>query len=102
MNQLKLWMDAATAEEKIALATHAKTSVGHLQQIAGAYRTKGTASVRAGLARRIEQAAAMVSKRNKALPPLLRTDLSSECRECDFAQRCLGSKAAASGFDILE
>lgn len=101
MNQLKLWMDSATAEEKATLADLAKTSIGNLTQIAGAYRTGGVASVRAGLARRIEQAAAVVGKRNRTLPAVLRTDLSPECRECDFAQRCLGSKAAASGFDVL-
>ena len=102
MNQLKIWMDAASHEEKALLAELAGTSIGNLNQIAGGYRTGGAAAVRAGLARRIEKAAGAVAKRNRALPPLVRTDLSSECRECDFAQRCLGMKSAASGFDILD
>lgn len=101
MNQLRLWMDAASAEEKRALAKLANTSLGSLHQIAGGYRTRGSASVRPGLARRLEQAASLLNKANKQLPPLLRTDLAPECRECEFAQKCLGMKAATSGFDAI-
>lgn len=101
MNQLKIWMTAATAEEKAALADLADTSVGTLNQIAGGYRSNGDASVRAGLARKLEKAAATLNRRNQSLPVLLRTDLSPECRECDFAKKCLGDRAAASGFNSL-
>lgn len=101
MNQLKIWMIAATQDEKHALADLAGTSLGMLNQIAGGYRTKGAATVRAGLARRLEKAAAVLNKRNRSLPTMLRTDLSPECRECEFAQRCLGDKAIMSGFDVI-
>ena len=101
MNQLRIWMTAASQDEKAALADLADTSVGTLNQIAGGYRSNGEAVVRAGLARKLEKAASVLNKRNKMLPVLLRTDLSPECRECDFAQRCLGDKAATSGFDVI-
>lgn len=101
MNQLKIWMTAATQEEKHALAELAGTSIGSLSQIAGGYRTNGDAIVRSGLARRLEKAAAVLNRRNRSLPGLLRTDLSPECRECEFAQRCLGDKASLSGFNVL-
>ena len=101
MNQLKVWMQAASTEEKTALADLADTSVGTLNQIAGGYRSNGDAAVRAGPARKLEKAAATLNKRNGALPQLLRTDLAPECRECDFAQKCLGERAAASGFNTI-
>lgn len=101
MNQLKIWMLAASTEEKVALADLAGTTLGTLNQIAGGYRNKGDAVVRSGMARKLENAAAVLNKRNSALPSLLRTDLSVECRECDFAKRCLGDKAAASGFNTI-
>jgi len=94
-------MDTAGREEIAALAELAGTSVGTLNQIAGGYRTKGEANVRSGLAYRLENAATILNKRNKQLPRLLRTDLSPECRGCDFAQRCLKEKAAASGFNVI-
>jgi len=101
MNQLKLWLNAATREEKLALASLAGTTVGTLNQVAGGYRNGGDASVRSGLARKLESAAIALNKRNGTLPTLLRTDLSTECRECDFAKKCLGERAAASGFNTL-
>lgn len=102
MNQLRMWMQAASQEEKSALADLAGTTIGTLNQIAGGYRTGGEAIVRSGLARKLEKAAAVLNKRNKLLPALLRTDLSPECRECEFAQRCLGDKAIMSGFTVIE
>lgn len=102
MNHLRLWMQSASSDEKAALADLAGTTVGTLNQIAGGYRTNGEAAIRAGLARKLEKAALVLNKRNKALPQLLRTDLSPECRECDFAQKCLGEKASMSGFVVLD
>lgn len=101
MNQLRLWMQSANPDEREALAELAGTTVGTLNQIAGGYRTGGAASVRSGLARKLEKAAIVLNKRNKELPLMLRTDLSPECRECEFAQKCLGDKAALSGFDVI-
>lgn len=99
MNSLRRWMDVASTKEVRELAELAGTTYGTLHQIAGGYRTKGAAKVRAGLARRIELAAQELRKRNSGLPDIVRTDLSLECRECEFAQKCLGGRAVASDFD---
>lgn len=101
MNQLRVWMLAASQEEKAALADLAGTTIGTLSQISGGYRSNGDANVRSGMARKLENAAKVLNARNQALPALLRTDLSHECRECDFAQKCLGDRAAASGFNVV-
>lgn len=102
MNQLKVWMKAATGEQKIALADLAGTSLQMLNQIAGGYKQEDrSASVRSGLAIRLEKAAKALNAVDGALPELLRTDLSPECRGCDFARRCLGGKMASSGFDVV-
>ena len=101
MNQLKMWMAVATQEEKHALAQLAGTTIGTLSQIAGGYRTGGDANVRSGMARNLELAAKALNKRNPALPEVLRTDLSPECRVCEFAQKCLGEKMRASGFNVV-
>ena len=102
MNQLRLWLDTATTNEKKELAARAGTSIGTLSQIAGGYRNNGDANVRSGLAGKLERAAAQLRRINPRLPQLLRTDLSLECRECEFAQRCLGQKAALSGFPVVD
>lgn len=101
MNQLKAFLAAATTEEKAALAKLSETTVGTLHQVAGGYRKGGAAVVRSGLAMRIEAAAAQLRKKNRSLPELFRTDLSPECRECDFAKRCLGNKTAGGDFSVL-
>ena len=88
MNILKKWMDAATAVEKGELANLAGTTVGTLNQIAGGYRTEGVASVRSGLAGRLEAASVKLAEANPKLPTLRRVDLSPECRGCDIAKRC--------------
>lgn len=98
MNQMQAWMDEASVEEREALAEMAGTTVGTLRQIAGSYRYNGQPSVRSGLARRIEIAADALRRKNKNLPRVVRTDLSPECRECEFAQKCLGAAAIASDF----
>lgn len=95
-------MHQATPEEREALADLASTTVGTLNQIAGGYRTGGEAIVRSGLARKLEKAAGVLNKRNKNLPQLLRTDLSPECRECEFAQKCLGERSILSGFNVIQ
>lgn len=100
-NQMSVWMETADVEEQKQLALLAGTTVGTLQQIAGSYRTSGVATVRSGLAGRLERAADTLRRKNKNLPPLVRTDLSPECRECEFAQRCLKAAAVASDFSIV-
>lgn len=102
MNKLKQWMTAATQQQKIALADLAGTTVPMLSQIAGGYRRADReAAVRSGLAIRLEQAAKAINKGDTVLPELLRTDLSPECRGCDFARKCLGEKIDKSGFNVV-
>lgn len=101
VNQLRVFLSAATTAEKAELAERSGTTLGTLNQVAGGYRRGGQAVVRAGLAMRIEAAAAELRKRNRSLPELYRTDLSPECRGCDFAQRCLGNKTAGGDFAVL-
>lgn len=98
MNQMRVWMQAASANEQSRLAEMAGTTIGTLQQIAGSYRNQGQPTVRSGLAGRIQGAARGLRLKNKALPMLLRTDLSPECRECEYAQRCLKSAAITGEF----
>ena len=100
-NPMRAWLDAASKDEKRELARRAETTMGMISQIGGGYRNKGRPQVRSGLARRLELAAAEMRKSNKALPELLRTDLSGECRDCEFARKCLGSKAVATEFEVL-
>lgn len=102
MNHLKQWMSAATQQQKIALADLAGTTVPMLNQIAGGYkRADKSAVVRSGLAIRLEHAAKALSNLDPKLPELLRTDLSPECRGCDFARACLGDKMDKSGFNVV-
>ena len=101
MNQLKVFLNAATSAEKAMLADLSGTTLGTLHQVAGGYRKNGAAVVRAGLAMRIEAAVAVLRKANRSLPELFRTNLSPECRECDFAKRCLGNKTAGGDFAVL-
>lgn len=83
MNQLKKWMTAANATEKQALADGAGSTVGSLRQAAGNYKGH---NMKAGLARRVEQAAERLRKKNPALPALRRTDLCADCAACEFAK----------------
>lgn len=91
-------MRAATPKEREALAEHAATSVGHLRQLAGGYRTASP-----DLAGRIESATQRMHAASGArLPQVVRTDLAPACRACPYAQRCLGARAAVSDFPILD
>lgn len=101
MNQLRKWMRVATPEERQELANRAGTTIGNLHQISGSYRSDGRPQIRSGLAIRIEQAARQMRKANKALPDVVRTDLSPECAACEFAQKCLGNRAVESDFSAL-
>ena len=55
MNQLKVWVQAASQAENAALADLAWTTIQMLSQIAGGYRRGGEANVRSDLAIRLEQ-----------------------------------------------
>lgn len=101
VKNLYAWMRLATTEEQEELATAAGTSRLYLYQLASDNPTV-TREASPDLARRIELAAEPIRKRSKRrLPKLLRTDLNSACRACEFAQRCLGREAVASEFRIV-
>lgn len=97
MNQLKLWMRSATADEQTMLADRVETSRAMLYQYAGGFR-----EVSASRAGQIETATKAMAKASKGrLPVIYRTDLALACRECEYAKRCLGPRAVASEFPIV-
>ena len=99
MNQMRVWMLAASSKEIVRLAEMSGTTVGTLNQISGSYRTGGVPTVRSGLAGRIQSAANDLRRKNKTLPVILRTDLSPECRDCEYAKHCLKSAAIVGEFN---
>jgi hypothetical protein len=83
---MKTFMDAATPAEQELLAQKIGSSRGQLYQLSGGHRQCSSER-----AIQIELATAEMHKASKGrLPRLYRTDLSSACRGCDFARRCLG------------
>lgn len=97
MNQLKLWMRAATPDEQQLLAQRVGTSRAMLYQYAGGFR-----EVSAARAGQIETATKAMAKASKGrLPVVYRTDVVQACRECEYARRCLGPRAVASEFPIV-
>lgn len=95
---LRAWMRAATPDERELLAARAGTTVGMLNQYAGGHRECSAA--RAG---EIEAATTAMSKASKGrLQVVYRTDLAVACRECPYAQKCLGERAVASQFPIVD
>lgn len=101
MKNLYAWMRLATTEEQEELAAGAGTSRLYLYQLASD-NPAVTREASPDLAKRLELAAEPIRKRSKGrLPKLLRTDLNSACRACEFAQRCLGRDAVASEFRIV-
>lgn len=101
INQMRAFLHAASTEEIAEVATLAGTTPGTLNQIAGSYRTEGKPQVRSGLAGRIQNAVGKVRLKNKSLPTVLKTDLSSECRECEYAQRCLKDTVVKGEFNVV-
>lgn len=96
-NSFKNWMRAATPEQQSALAEVIGTSRPMLYHYAGEFREMSPERARA-----VEEATAAMHKETKGkLPKVYRTDLNGSCRECDFAQKCLGAAAVASQFSFL-
>lgn len=89
LNPIKAWMSKATVEQQEELAEMVGTSRGTLYLYASGNRDPSAK-------RAIEIEAAtmqMATKTNGSLPVLYRTDMSSACASCHFAQKCLGIKA---------
>jgi hypothetical protein len=97
MNMLKLWMRAATPSERRVLAKRVGTSEGNLVQYAGGHRN---ASAQRGIT--IELQTKKMHKASKGrLPLVYRTDLVAACRDCHFAQKCLGPIAKRADFQVV-
>ena len=97
MHMFKVWMRAATRAEQDLLAKMAGTTHGHLYQLSGGFR-----QARAELGAAIERAAAPLHAASGGrLPMLYRTDLVPACQKCEFAQKCLGSRAVRAEFPVV-
>ena len=97
MSSMKAWMQAADPLQQFELAKRAETSRQYLYHLSGGFRDASPA-----LARRIERVTLSMNKETKGkLPKVYRTDLNKDCRECEFAAKCLGAAAVASDFAFL-
>lgn len=91
-------MMAATPQEQEALAEMVGTSRAMLYHYAGGFRE--VSATRGG---QIEQATKAMAKASKGrLPVVYRTDVVEACRQCEYAQKCLGERAVASQFPIVD
>lgn len=98
ITSIKAWMAAATADEQHLLASKIGTTRGQLYQLAGGHRQAS-----ADMAGRIESATTEMAKASKGrLPVVYRTDVCQACRECQYAAKCLGSRAIVSDFPIVD
>lgn len=101
MHIFKTWMRAATADEQELLARRAGTTRAYLYFLANGDKPYGRDAA-PELAAAIErEAMAMAKASNGRLPEIYRTDLSPVCAGCDFAAKCLGSKAVRAEFEIV-
>lgn len=97
MSSMKVWMQAADPTQQFELAKRAETSRQYLYHLSGGFRDASPA-----LAQRIERAALAMHKETRGkLPKVYRTDLNRDCRQCEFAAKCLGQAAVASDFEFL-
>jgi hypothetical protein len=84
---MRLWMRAATEDERLYLALEAGTSRGYLDQLSGGHRNTSPETAAA-----IERVTAeMHAETHGRLPRLYRTDLVPACHGCQFAAQCLGA-----------
>lgn len=103
MNVIKQWMRLATTAEQEELAALAGTKRPYLYHLAGEKGKAYGREPRPELAIALEAASRTLHKRSDGrLPLIYRTDLVTACRECAFAQKCLGAAAVRSDFPIVE
>lgn len=102
ISTMKAWMQAATPAEQELLADRAGTSRAYLYHLAADDSTNYKREPKAALAAAIERETKAMARASKGrLPVVLRTDLNSTCRGCDFARRCLGDAVVASEFQVV-
>lgn len=99
VNMLKLWMRTASPAERDRLAARVKTSRGNLEQYAGGFRQPS--ALRGAV---IERATAEMHRTSKGrLPKVYRTDLVKACRQCEFAEKCLGKAVIVRAeFEVVQ
>lgn len=91
------WMKAATPEEQETLAQRIGSSRAMLY-----HYSNGNRDMSVERAAQVETETAAMAKFSKGrLPRVMRTDLVPTCRNCPYAQRCLGDRALASEFPIV-
>lgn len=106
MHILKVWLAAATKEERAELAQAASPTADetYLYFIANPEKSYGR-EPRPDKAATIEAAAKRIRDRSgeaKArLPVISRVDLNTTCRQCALARRCLGDAVIAAEFEYL-
>lgn len=83
MNVLQNWLKEATIPQRERLIKYAKTTLGGLRQLAGAYRTGGKVHATPELAAAIEKASIKVGGE---LPAIKREDLCLACGKCELAK----------------
>jgi hypothetical protein len=94
---MRAWMAAATTDEQMTLALRVRTTRGQLYQLAGGHRQAS-----ADMAGRVESVTAEMHKASRGrLPLVFKTDLCAACRACQYASKCLGSRAVVSDFPIV-
>lgn len=102
MNVMKLWMKAATPAEQEMLASRTGTTRSYLYHLSASEDKNYAREPKPKLAAAIERVSADMHKASKGrLPRVYRTDLVTACRECEFAQKCLGGAAVRSDFPIV-
>lgn len=102
INPIKAWMRLASVPEQQRLAELAGTSHQYLFRLANS-GTNYARSAKAELAANIEAASVVLNRESKGrLPKLYRTDVNDTCRACPYANRCLGERAVASHFDVVQ
>lgn len=102
MNVMKLFMRAATPDEQQLLADKVGTTRSYLYHLSASEEKNYAREPKPKLAAAIERVSAEMHKSSRGrLPRIYRTDLVSACRECEFAQKCLGSAAVRSDFPIV-
>lgn len=94
MTVMKDWMQKASTKEQLELARRAKTSRPYLYVLSND-ASGHSREAQPLLAARIERASMAMREKNPKLPPILRTDLNSACRQCEYAKRCQAAGAKA-------
>lgn len=102
-NQFKQWMRAATTAEQHELAAFVGTAHTYLYHWASDESAYYHRKPEADTAAKIEAFTLELNATSKGRTPVVyRTDLVTACRNCVFAQRCLGARALASQFPYVE